>query len=218
MLESLEEKEILLKEVHHRVKNNLQIISSLLDLQAENLGIQQDAKILDIFRESKNRIRSMTLIHETLYQSDHLAKIDVSAYIRELVDYFSGIYGKQMERITTRIQSESIFLDMDRAIPLGLILTELLTNAFKHAFPNGARGAILIRLHSHPPGTLILAIQDNGIGLTGISDVKKTQSLGLQLVTLLTKQLNGNLKVDNHAGTVITITFPSSRGKESSKK
>ena len=139
---SLEEKEILLKEIHHRVKNNLQIISSLLDLQVDTLEIPRDSKVLKVFQESKDRIRSMTLIHENLYQAGDLVRIDVPEYIRDLVDHFINTYGSLMERITPRLQVDHISLNMDIAIPIGLILSELITNALKHAFPHDEKGEI----------------------------------------------------------------------------
>jgi len=205
---SLEEKEILLKEIHHRVKNNLQIISSLLDLQADTLGIPQDPKILEIFEESKNRIRSMTLIHQNLYQTKDLARIDVPEYIRELVAHFISAYGNLMERITPRIQVDNISLNMDTAIPIGLILSELISNALKHAFLPGEDGEIHIILRSESEDTAVLKVSDNGIGLPQNITVEEAQSLGLQLVGLLTQQVKGTIAIKRNKGTTVTITFP----------
>jgi len=210
---SLEEKEILLKEIHHRVKNNLQIISSLLDLQADTLEIPRDSKIHKVFQESKDRIRSMTLIHENLYQTRDLVRIDVPEYIRELVDHFINTYGNRMERITPRLQVEHISLSMDIAIPIGLILSELIANALKHAFPHGEEGEIHISLHSPSEGTVVLRVSDNGVGLPQDMDVHQPQSLGLQLVNLLTRQVKGTLEMDGGSGTTVTITFPYTPGK-----
>jgi two-component sensor histidine kinase len=222
---SLEEKEILLKEIHHRVKNNLQIVSSLLDLQADSLEIPQDSKILQVFEESKNRIRSMTLIHENLYQTRDLVRIDVPEYIRELVAHFINSYGNLMERITPRIQVDNISLNMDTAIPIGLILSELISNALKHAFPPGEKGEIHIILRSESGGTAVLRVSDNGVGLPQDLDVHQTQSLGLQLVNLLTQQVKGTIDIKRNKGTTVTITFPykdsnsqGSRRKHSKKK
>jgi two-component sensor histidine kinase/ligand-binding sensor domain-containing protein len=211
---SLEEKEILLKEIHHRVKNNLQIISSLLDLQADTLEIPRDSKILQVFEESKNRIRSMTLIHENLYQTRDLARINVPEYIRELVAHFINTYENLMERITPRIQVDNISLNMDTAIPIGLILSELISNALKHAFPHGEEGEVHIILRSQPDGTAVLRVSDNGVGLPRDMDVHQDQSLGLQLVTLLTHQVKGTLEMDGGSGTTVTITFPYTPGRQ----
>ncbi|MGD2092423.1 MAG: two-component regulator propeller domain-containing protein [Candidatus Aminicenantes bacterium] len=205
---SLQEKEILLKEIHHRVKNNLQVISSLLDLQADTLDIPQDSKIIQVFEESKNRIRSMTLIHENLYQTKDLVRINVPEYIRELVAHFISSYGNLMKKITPRIHVDHISLNMDTAIPIGLILSELISNAFKHAFPPGKEGEIRISLYSPSKGTAVLRVSDNGVGLPRDMEVSQNQSLGLQLVTLLTQQVKGTLEMEGSSGTTVTITFP----------
>lgn len=204
---------------------NLQIISSLLDLQADTLEIPRDSEILQVFEESKNRIRSMTLIHENLYQTRDLARIDVQEYIRELVDHFIDTYENLMEKITPRIQVDHISLNMDTAIPIGLILSELISNALKHAFPPGEEGEIHISLHSQSDGTAVLRVSDNGIGLPRDKYVHQNRSLGLQLVTLLTQQVKGTLDMDGSSGTTVTITFPyqdsyfqGSKGKNSKKK
>lgn len=202
---SLEEKVIMLKEIHHRVKNNLQIISSLLDLQSDQLD---DPDVIRVFQDSKNRIRSMGLVHENLYQSSDMARIDTEDYIRSVVDYFFSTYGDHRGSVTPSIQVERISLDMDSAVPMGLILTELLSNALKHAFPPGSKGRIVIRLHSDRIGVLKLTVKDDGIGLPPEVNVKQTKTLGLQLVTLLTRQLRGSVEVERGEGTVFIITFP----------
>lgn len=202
---SLEEKVIMLKEIHHRVKNNLQIISSLLDLQSDHLD---DPDVIRVFQESKNRIHSMSLVHENLYQSSDMARIDTEDYIRSVVDYFFSTYGNHRGNVIPSIQVERISLDMDSAVPMGLILTELLSNALKHAFQPGPEGRVVIKLHSERIGVLKLTVQDNGVGLPQDVDVKHTRTLGLQLVTLLTRQLRGSIEVERDTGTSFTITFP----------
>jgi PAS domain S-box-containing protein len=203
---SLEEKVIMLKEIHHRVKNNLQIISSLLDLQSESL---EDPGVIQAFRDSKNRIRSMALVHENLYQFGDLARIDSGEYVRQVVDYFFSTYGNLGGRIVSSIQVEKISLDMDTAIPIGLILTELLSNALKHAFPpGGGNGKITIRLRSTSKDALSLTVKDNGVGLPDHVEPGETKSLGLKLVSLLTQQVDGRLDIQRRGGTAFTVTFP----------
>jgi PAS domain S-box-containing protein len=205
--DSLREKETLIKEIHHRVKNNLQIISSLFDLQ---LDIKEDPRILNVFQESKDRIRSMALVHENLYEFGDLGRIDGIEYIHNLVTYFFNSYGDQADNITPAIHIEksSLPLDMDTAIPFGLILTELVSNALKHAFPPGKEGEIHIVIFSHAPGMLTLEVRDNGVGLPEDIDFQETRSLGLQLVRLLTKQVHGTLEVKGKEGTTVIVTFP----------
>jgi PAS domain S-box-containing protein len=202
---SLKEKEIMLKEIHHRVKNNLQIISSLLDLQADTLS---DTNVFQAFQDSKNRIRSMALVHENLYQSGDLARIDTEDYIKSVVDYFFSSYGQLEDRIVPIIHVENISLDMDTAVPIGLILTELLGNALKHAFLPGQKGRLTVRFRSQGKSSLILMVRDNGVGLPEKMDLKAPKSLGLQLVTLLTRQLGGAIEVERRSGTAFKVTFP----------
>jgi PAS domain S-box-containing protein len=207
MKDSLREKETLIKEIHHRVKNNLQIISSLLDLQ---LDAFEDPMILAVFKDSKDRIRSMALVHENLYQFGDLARINGTEYIHNLVAYFFNTYGDQAENITPTIHIEtaSLALDMDTAIPFGLILTELLSNALKHAFPHEETGEIQIIIRTQTPGMVTLMVKDNGIGLPADIDFRETKSLGLQLVRLLTQQVKGTIKINRSKGTTVAITFP----------
>jgi PAS domain S-box-containing protein len=205
--DSLKEKEMLIKEIHHRVKNNLQIISSLLDLQ---LDIKEDPRILNVFQDSKDRIRSMALVHENLYEFGDRGRINGIEYIHDLVTYFFNSYGDQAENITPfiNIETPSLSLDMKTAIPFGLILTELLSNALKHAFPPGKEGEIDIAIFSRPPGMLTLEVRDNGVGLPADIDSRETKSLGLRLVRLLSKQVHGTLEVKGKEGTTVIITFP----------
>jgi two-component sensor histidine kinase len=201
---SLVEKETLLKEIHHRVKNNLQVISSLLYLQSHALT---DPQLQALFRESQDRVRSMALIHEILYRSYDLARIDFADYLEHLVTHLCRSYGVEMHRITLTIEAEPVFLDIDRAIPCGLILNELLTNALKYAFPGDRTGALHLRLRA-APDQVMLAVRDTGVGLPEGVDVEHTPSLGLRLVHMLTMQLGGTLSLERGEGTAWTLTFP----------
>jgi len=200
---SLKEKEVLLKEIHHRVKNNLQVISSLLNLQAATVV---DGKTLEQLRESQNRIRSMALIHERLYQSGNLARIDFGEYVRSLVGFLARTYSMSTVRIVVNVQS--IDLPVNTAIPCGLIINELVSNALKYAFPGGREGEVNIDLVVKPDGSGVLSVRDDGIGLPAELVPQKTTTLGLQLVNTLTKQLNGSIELMRGNGTTFSITFP----------
>lgn len=204
---SLKEKETLLKEIHHRVKNNLQVISSLLDLQADALG---DSNIHKAIQDSKDRIHSMALVHENLYRFGDLARINGIEYIHKLIDYIFDVYGDLTVNITFNVQIETptLELNMDTAVPIGLILTELLSNALKHAFPPGKKGEIHIVVLTGIPGKLTLEVRDNGVGIPPHINVPESQSLGLQLVHLLTQQVKGTIEIKRNKGTTVTITFP----------
>jgi two-component sensor histidine kinase/HAMP domain-containing protein len=201
---ALVEKETLLKEIHHRVKNNLQVISSLLYLQSHALT---DPQLRALFRESQDRVRSMALVHETLYRSYDLARIDFAHYLEHLITHLCRSYGAEMHRITLTIQAEPVFLDIDRAIPCGLILNELLTNALKYAFPGDRTGALYVGLQAAPE-QVMLVVRDTGVGLPEGVDVEHTPSLGLRLVHMLTMQLGGTLTLEPGEGTAWTLTFP----------
>ncbi len=206
---SLKEKEVLLKEIHHRVKNNLQVISSLLNLQSSFL---EDRRVAEALRDSQNRVKSMALIHELLYRSDALNKIDFKDYIRSLVSHVSGSY-KNRGDITIDIEIADLVFNVDFAIPCGLIINELLSNALKHAFPQGAPGTIRIELNKEILDgitALRLTFKDNGIGLPEDIDVDSSRSLGLQLVRMLTQQVKGQLSTITGAGEGVqfAITFP----------
>ncbi|MCX9077913.1 MAG: PAS domain S-box protein, partial [Candidatus Methanoperedens sp.] len=201
---SLREKEVLLQEIHHRVKNNLQVISSLMALQA---GYTADDQIHQMFRESQGRIRSRALIHEQLYRSRDLARIDFSKYIGELTTNLMNSYQKAMGRIQLSITSDPIFLDIDTAIPCGLIINELVSNALKHAFPDGRSGQIVIEFRASSDKSLVLMVRDNGVGFPEGLNVFKTESLGLQLVTSLAGQLNATIGLKQEGGTSFEIRF-----------
>jgi two-component sensor histidine kinase len=200
---SLEEKEVLLKEIHHRVKNNLQVISSLLNLQAANVV---DTKTLEQLRESQNRIRSMALIHERLYQSGNLARIDFGEYTRSLVGFLARSYSVPGVHIQVGVQN--IELPVNAAIPCGLVINELVSNALKYAFPDERGGLVEVLLTVAPDRTAVLSVRDDGIGLPHELDHQNTTTLGLQLVNTLTKQLNGTIGLIRDRGTTFSITFP----------
>jgi two-component sensor histidine kinase len=201
---SLKEKEVLLQEIHHRVKNNLQIISSLLNLQAQQI---EDQGIVDAFRDSQNRIRSMALIHEQLYGSHDLAEIDFGAYIRDLaIDLFRS-YQVDARRIRLDVETDRVRLGIDRAVPCGLIVNELVSNALKHAFPNGRQGGIQVDLRAEGQQMTIL-VRDDGIGLPEGLDYQNTPSLGLQLVNSLVSQVDGEITLEPVQGTGFRVKFP----------
>ena len=204
VLNSLREKEVLLKEIHHRVKNNLQIISSLLSLQTRGI---EDAGILQAMRDSQLRIRSMALIHEKLYQSPSLASIDFGEYVKSLTIDLFRTYRGHASGIQLEIKVAEVFLSLDHAVSCGLILNELMTNALKYAFPNGRHGTIWVELHSTPEYILNLRVADDGVGIPLGFDIFNTKTLGLQLVNNLVRQLDATLKVETSGRTSFLISF-----------
>jgi PAS domain S-box-containing protein len=227
---ALKEKEVLLQEIHHRVKNNLQIISGLLTLQAD----QSAGKSLDeIFRASQDRIRSIALIHEKLYRSRNLAEIAFDEYLRALIENLFTSHGVAAGRITVSYEMESILFTIEKAIPLGLIVNELVTNALKHAFPNGRQGEIRIGLQGykgaksyalktnsgtlHCVPTCELTVADNGVGLPAGKVSEQQKSLGMNLVSMLAKQIQAELKVKTGPGTEFSLLFPGLPANHESK-
>jgi PAS domain S-box-containing protein len=202
--ESLQEKEVLLKEIHHRVKNNLQVISSLLDLQSQYLN---NSVMLEVFRESCNRVRSMALVHEQLYQSKDCAKISCVEYFQDLTNYLCRVYGVNANTITLQLEVDKINVNINTAIPCGLIVNELVSNALKYAFPNGLQGVIKVAFYSLGRGQFLLIVKDNGIGFSRDWNFNRVKSLGLQLVRVLTNQLEGTLEINNNGGTEFRIKF-----------
>ncbi len=202
---SLEEKETLLKEIHHRVKNNLQIISSLLRMQSRRA---QDQGTMILFQESQNRVQSMALIHEHLYQSPELSQIDFGQYIHSLTNNLLRSYGMSQKTIALKIETNGIKLSLDTAIPCGLLINELVSNSLKYAFPNDKSGEIIIRLMPETDKTITLTVGDSGIGIPETLDWQNTNSLGLRIVHNLTKQLKGNILLEGDRGTTFHITFP----------
>ena len=201
---SLNEKEVLLQEIHHRVKNNMQVISSLLNLQAAYVD---DPQALEILQESQNRVRSMALVHEKLYRSANLAEINFAEYVRDLAGYLRRAQAADVTRIRLDINAADVFLGVDAAVPCGLIINELVTNSLKHAFPNGRSGKICIELAALDT-EYVLVIEDNGVGLPPHLDIQNTETLGLQLVDTLIDQLDGSLELENTGGVKFTIKFP----------
>ena len=201
---ALKEKEVLLREIHHRVKNNMQIISSLLNLQSHSI---KDEDALQIFKISQNRIRSMALIHETLYRSDNLAGIDFSDYVKRITSHLLRLYKDDASEITVSSDVKDVFLDINRAIPCGLILNELISNSLKHAFPGKKKGEIKIYMHSGLKGKYTLIVSDTGIGYPEELDIFKTKTLGMKLVSDLVNQLDGALSLIREKGTSFRIEF-----------
>jgi PAS domain S-box-containing protein len=204
---SLREKEIMLQEIHHRVKNNLQVICSLLNLQSKYID---DQKALDMFLESRDRVRSMALVHERLYRSNDLSMIDLSKYVRGLVGGLCRSYKSNRVKIGFHIKVNGCALGIDQAVPCGLIINELVSNSLKHAFPLSWEGnqRIGVSLLASKKSEIILTISDNGIGMPQDLDVEHSKTLGLHLVTILVEnQLNGKMKIENRNGTKFRIKF-----------
>ncbi|HTX61543.1 MAG TPA: histidine kinase dimerization/phosphoacceptor domain -containing protein [Methanobacterium sp.] len=204
---SLKEKDVLLKEIHHRVKNNLQIVSSLLSLQSRYM---EDPASIEIFKDSQSRIKSMALIHEKLYQTGDLTKINLSEYVNELVSDLFRSYSVNTFLVEYKIESSEILLDINTAIPCGLIINELVTNSIKHAFPNNASGEIDIKIKCKKD-EFMLKVQDNGLGFPEELDLDEIKTLGLQLVTNLTRQLDGTIDLRRKGGTCFQIKFKEPR-------
>ena len=200
---SLNEKEILLKEIHHRVKNNMQIISSLINLQS---NYANDEATVKMFEDSKNRIRSMALIHEKLYMSEDISLIEFSKYIKSLTSKLLEFYSSKSRLITINVVSDDITMDIDSAIPCGLIINELVSNAIKYAFPDGRDGNITIKMHIQDQD-YVLSVEDDGVGFPEEIDFKNPKTLGLQIVHTLTQQLDGDIELENNGFTRFKIRF-----------
>jgi PAS domain S-box-containing protein len=200
---SLREKEALLQEIHHRVKNNLQIISSLLDLQTLSIP---DPKAQQAFLDSQRRIRAMALVHEQLYHVETMSRIDFGGYVRTLIEYLQQSFLSTAARVAVQISIHEIWIDANAAIPCGLIINELVANAYKHAFPEGRDGTIMITCELHQANQLIVSVQDNGIGVPPPHE-RKPDTLGLKLVRTLARQLRGVISIDNQNGTIVKLTF-----------
>jgi PAS domain S-box-containing protein len=203
---SLTEKEILLREVHHRVKNNMQVISGLIELQSTQIS---DPGIQRLFEESYNRIKTMALIHESLYRSNDFDRINFSAYLNELVTYLLDSYGRSTEEITVDIQLPVTHLSMDMAIPCGLVANELISNCLKHAFPDGRHGTITIRLTQASEKECEFSVSDDGVGMPEGLDFRKSPSFGLRLINgLAAHQMRGTIEHREGKGTTFVIRFP----------
>jgi PAS domain S-box-containing protein len=208
---SLREKEALLREIHHRVKNNLQVTSSLLRLQAAAVA---DAPTREMFEETENRIRSMALVHEKLYQSTNLSRIDFADYVRSLGDLLFRSSAINPENVTLVVSGPETFLSIEVAVPCGLIVNELLSNALKHAFPENRRGQIRVQLDARPDNWTCVSIRDDGIGFPMNFDLARTGTLGLQLVHALVQQIDGRITIEAvKPGACFMIDFPSERAR-----
>lgn len=202
---SLHEKEVLLKEIHHRVKNNLQVISSLLNLQSENIT---DSHSLEKFKESQNRVRSMALVHEKLYESKDLSRINFSEYIEAFTDVVNRSYNITEGRVKLHLNvdiGESYF-NIDTAIPCALMLNELVSNAFKYAFPDQRKGNLYLNFRKEGQ-EYVFEVKDDGIGIPAHITTRNSPSLGLQLVDMLTEQINGKVTILSNKGTTFSIKF-----------
>ena len=201
--EALEEKELLLKEIHHRVKNNLQLISSLLNLQIPYIGHEKSA---ELFKESQNRVRSIAMVHEKLYQSKSLDKIDFPDYIINIISTLFQAYNINQEKVNFELKMDDLSLNIETCIPCGLIITEIITNSIKHAFPDEMEGIISVNL-VYANEKVTLKIRDNGIGFPKDIDFENSDSFGLQLVNLLINQLRGTIELHNEKETEFVINF-----------
>jgi PAS domain S-box-containing protein len=214
---SLAEKHALLQEIHHRVKNNLQVITSLLSIQAARL---ENPEVAAVLADTENRVRAIAALHETLYSSKDLASIEFGSYVQQLVRGLVRFYETEEKRPSVAVDTADLVVDIGQAIPLGLILNELVTNSFKHAFPNGRSGSVKVQLAYVPSSIAVekgqtlndgwgqLVVQDDGVGLPPHLKLEETPSMGLHLVNVLVQQLEGQLEVASTPGTAVTIQFP----------
>lgn len=202
---ALKEKDILLGEIHHRVKNNLQIIYSLLDLQSARIT---DPAALSLLRDSQNRVHSMALIHQTLYGSRDFARVDFALFIDTLLPALIRSYGIDANRISVHVDVEPVRLPIDVAVPCGLVVNELITNVFKHAFRDRDRGEIRVALTRQLGNEALLSVSDDGVGLPDHVDTAQTDTLGLQLVELLAGQIDGTVSIHRSDPTRFSLRFP----------
>jgi two-component sensor histidine kinase len=208
---TLREKEVLLREIHHRVKNNLQVISSLLSLQAASL---EDAEAREMLKESQNRVRSMALVHDQLHRSRDLSRIGFREYVKNLCASLFSSYGIDSGLIALRVEVEEVSLPIDTAIPCGLIIHELVSNSLKHAFPDGRRGEIFIGLRTTPGPGKVLTVADDGVGLPRDVDLDTVHSLGLRLVRILAAQIDAPVRCLVRDGTRFEIVLPEAASEE----
>ncbi len=199
---SLQEKEVLLREIHHRVKNNLQIVTSLFDLQSSR---SDDDDVKAMLRECRNRVRSMSVIHESLYRAHDLNRIDFRRYVTQLTEELLRSFGAA-NRVALQIDMDDVVLDVDQAIPCGLIVNELLSNALKYAYPGDGQGRVIVAVDVGEE--LKLSVSDDGVGLPADLDVTQSPSLGLRLVHSLVGQLQGRIDIRRSPGTVFEVSFP----------
>jgi PAS domain S-box-containing protein len=204
MRSSLVEKEVLIREIHHRVKNNLQIISSLLHIQSSKITSDE---MVSMFTNCQNRVKSIALIHEKLYQTNSFTRVDFGSYTKNLTYYLFRMFDVKSDTVTLKLNVENVFLPMDTAIPCGLIINELVTNSLKHAFSGEKRGEIVIETVYHSNNKFTLTIKDNGKGLPEEVDFNKSRTVGFNLINSLVRQLGGSLKINCNEGTEFNITF-----------
>jgi two-component sensor histidine kinase len=202
---SLREKEVLLRELYHRTKNNMQVIIGLLNLQSERI---KDEKVLEMFKDTGSRIKSMALVHQKLYQAKNLSRIDLKDYIEDLAGMIMKSQSKKPGAVALKMDMESVFVSIDSAVPCGLIMNELISNALKHAFPGEREGEIRVILRHNADGEIEMGVDDNGEGLREGLDIRQCESLGLELVVQLTEhQLQGQLEVRREKGAQFGIRF-----------
>jgi len=206
---ALQEKDLLLGEIHHRVKNNLQIVHSLLDLQAMKI---EDPAVRGMLRDSQNRVRSMSLIHQTLYQSKDFAQVDFQHFLNALLPMLMESYAVDADRIALHMEAGAVRLPINAAIPCGLVVNELVANALRHAFPDGRRGSIRVQLLHEPGGIVMLAVGNDGVPLPEELDALSLPTLGMQLVNLLTAQLGGRLEIRRADPVRFALRFPVRHG------
>jgi two-component sensor histidine kinase len=208
---SLAEKETLLKEIHHRVKNNLQIISSLISLQSNKITDPMQRRL---FQDTRDRVKSMALVHEKLYQSKNLGRVEMAEYARQLLTDLFLVNGATASKIRLKLDLVPVFLPVDVAIPCGLILNELTTNAMKHAFDDRPSGEIALRIREESDEQVCMTFSDDGRGFAPDQDWRSANTLGLQLIRMLTEQLQGTIDVANGRGTTFQLSFSRvSKGK-----
>jgi PAS domain S-box-containing protein len=206
---SLNEKEILLREIHHRVKNNMQVISSLLKMQSRQV---EDEYVQELLEKSQSRIRSMSLVHEQLYRSEDLSHISFQDYLEKLVSNVADSYAVDVRHITATVDAPDLDISLDSSMPCGLIVSELVSNAYKHAFPSGKHGTVSIKAYKDDDDMVNMKIEDNGRGIPKFIDPRKMESLGLKLVYMLAEhQLAGKVEVDRKNGTRFHIRFKDTR-------
>jgi two-component sensor histidine kinase len=201
----LKEKEVLLREIYHRTKNNMQVMISLLRIQSANI---EDKQVAEMFKESRDRIRSMALVHEKLYQNKGLADVDFKGYVKSLVNSIFSSYGVNAAGITSITETDNVSIGLETAIPCGLIINELVSNSLKYAFPGNRKGEISVALRSFDEDALVLEVGDNGIGMPEDLDFRNTASMGLHLVNILSEdQLHGKIELDRTGETTFRIRF-----------
>jgi two-component sensor histidine kinase len=208
---SLHEKEILLREIHHRVKNNLQIISSLLNLQ---VATESSDTVRKGLIDNQSRIRSMALVHELLYLSPDLGRINFTEYLRTLTARLLGTYSVGPERIELAVEGEPVLLDIDTAIPCGLIVNELVANAIGHAFPRPRTGRITVTILMRSGELLSIEVRDDGIGIPADVTLESAGTFGLRIAQTLTRQLAGTIRIERDHGTVVHLEFPLAKQQE----